>query len=130
LIVLDASAAVEWLLQTATGQSIERRIYSRGELLHAPHLIDLEVTQVLRRQAREGHISPRRADEAVNDLLQLKIRRYPHTALLPSIWRHRHTLSAYDGAYVVLAETLGATLLTHDARLASSHGHSAKIELF
>lgn len=130
MIVLDASAAVEWLLRTPAGQRIESRIYSRGEYLYAPHLLDLEVTQVLRRQVREGRISPRRADEAVHDLVRLKVRRYPHTALLLSIWRHRHTLSAYDAAYVVLAETLGAALLTHDARLASAHGHSAKTELF
>ena len=75
MIVLDASAAVEWLLRTPAGQNIERRIYSRGEYLHAPHLLDLEVTQVLRRQVREGRISPDRADEAVHDLVRLKVRR-------------------------------------------------------
>ena len=130
MIVLDASAAVEWLLRTPAGHSIERRIYSRDESLHAPHLIDLEVTQVLRRQVREERVSLRRADEAVQDLIRLKVRRYPHTGLLLSIWQHRHRLSAYDAAYVVLAETLDAALITHDARLSSSHGHSANIELF
>jgi predicted nucleic acid-binding protein len=54
----------------------------------------------------------------------------PHTTLLPSVWRYRHTLSAYDAAYVVPAETRGATLTTRDPRLASAHGHTAKIELF
>lgn len=130
MIILDASSAVELLLRTPAGQSIERRIYSRGESLHAPHLIDLEVTQVLRRQVREGRVSPHRANEAVHDLIQLRLRRYPHTALLPSIWKYRHTLSACDAAYVVLAETLGSTLITRDARLASARGHRAKIELF
>lgn len=52
MIVLDASAAVDWLLQTAAGQRIENRIYSRNETLHTPHLLDLEVTQVLCRLAR------------------------------------------------------------------------------
>ncbi len=130
MIVLDASAVVEWLLQTPVGHNIERRIYSRAESLHAPHLLDLEVTQVLRRQAREGRVAPRRAEEAVHDLIRLKVKRYPHTALLLSIWQHRHTLSAYDAAYIALAETLGATLITRDARLASAHGHGAAIELF
>jgi predicted nucleic acid-binding protein len=130
LIVLDASAVVEWLLRTPAGQHIESRIHSRGESLHSPHLLDLEVTQVLRRQVREGRISPHRANEAVNDVVRLKVRRYPHTALLLSIWRHRHTLSAYDAAYVALAEALGAPLITRDARLAAAHGHSARIELF
>ena len=59
-----------------------------------------------------------------------QIKRYPHVVFLPRIWEYRHTLSAYDAAYVVLAETLGATLLTRDARLASAHGHGARIELF
>lgn len=130
MIVLDASAAVEWLLRTPAGQDISRSIYSRRESLHSPHLLDLEVTQVLRRQVREGRISPRRADEVVHDLIRLKLRRYPHVALLPKIWELRRTLSAYDAAYVALAETLRAALLTHDARLAAAHGHNAKIELF
>jgi predicted nucleic acid-binding protein len=130
LIVLDASVVVEWLLRTPAGHSIERRIYSRGESLHAPHLIDLEVTQVLRRQVREERVSLRRAEEVMHDLIQLKVRRYPHTALLLSIWQYRHNLSAYDAAYVALAETLGAALLTRDARLAAARGHGAAIELF
>lgn len=93
-------------------------------------MLDLEVTQTLRRMAREGRIEPRRADEAVHDLIYLAIRRYPHTGLLRGVWQYRHNMSAYDAAYVVLAETLGAALITRDSRLASSHGHSAKIELF
>lgn len=109
---------------------IDKRIYSRGESLHAPHLVDLEVAQLLRRQVREGYVSPVRAGEVVEDLIRLNIRRYPHTRLLLEVWQYRLTLSAYDAAYVVLAETLGATLITRDARLASAHGHSAKIELF
>ena len=130
MIVLDASAAVDWLLQTSAGQSIERRIYSRNETLHAPHLLDLEVTQVLRRLALQRVLSVHRANEAVRDLLDLRITRYPHLVLLPRIWQLRHNFSAYDAAYVVLAEKLGATLLTRDARLASVTGHVALVELF
>jgi predicted nucleic acid-binding protein len=130
MIVLDASAAIDWLLQTAAGQRIERRIYSHHESLHAPHLLDLEVGQVLRRLVQEGSLSAGRADQAIEDLLDLRITRYPHFVLLPRIWRLRHNLSAYDAAYVVLAEQLGARLLTRDGRLASSSGHAAAIELF
>jgi predicted nucleic acid-binding protein len=130
LIVLDASAAVDWLLRTQVGQQINRRIYLHGESLHAPHLLDVEVSQVLRREVREKRISADRGAEAIHDLILLDIRRYPHTPLLSEIWQHRHTLSAYDAAYVVLTEILGATLLTRDARLAAAHGHSANIELF
>jgi predicted nucleic acid-binding protein len=130
MIVLDASAAVDWLLQTSAGQSIENRIYSRNETVHAPHLLDLEVTQVLRRLALQGVVSVHRADEAVRDLLDLRITRYPHLVFLPRIWRLRHNFSAYDAAYIVLAEKLGGTLVTRDRRLASASGHAAAVELF
>ncbi len=130
MIVLDASAAVDWLLQTTAGQRIENRIYSHSETLHTPHLLDLEVTQVLRRLTRQGVVSVRRANEAVRDLLDLRITRYPHTLLVPQIWQLRHNFSAYDAAYIVLAEKLGAALVTRDAQLASASGHTANIEVF
>jgi predicted nucleic acid-binding protein len=110
-------------------QSIEKRIYSRNESLHAPHLLDLEVTQVLRRLALQGVVSTHRADEAVSDLLDLRITRYPHLVLLPRIWQLRHNFSAYDAAYIVLAEKLSGTLVTRDGRLASATGHAAAVEL-
>ena len=130
MIVLDASAAVEWLLQTPVGRRIENRIYSRSESLHAPHLLDIEIAHTLRRLERDSVLSERRAEEAITDLLALRITRYPHDALLPQLWRRRHNLSAYDAAYVALAEELGAPLITHDHRLASFKGHAAKIEVF
>ena len=129
MIVLDASAALDWLLQTPAGQEIDRRLAS-GESLHAPHLLDLEVAQVLRRLVRERSVTARRADEALDDLLDLRIARYPHDVLLPRIWQLRHNLSAYDAAYVVLAETLDAPLITRDRRLAESAGHRVKVEVF
>ncbi len=134
MIVLDASAAIDWLLQTSAGQRIDERIFSRNESsslsLHAPHLIDLEVAQVLRRLVREGTISAHRAGQAIEDLLDLRLTRYPHFVLLPRIWQLRQNLSAYDAAYLVLAEKLGATLLTRDRRLASAPGHTALVEVF
>ena len=130
MIVLDASAAVDWLLQTPAGQRIGNRISSRNETLHSPHLLDLEVTQVLRRLVQQGVISVRRADEAIHDLLDLRITRYAHFMLLSRIWQRRHNFSAYDAAYIVLAEELGATLITRDHRLGSAPGHAAMIELF
>ena len=130
MIVLDASAAVDWLLQTPAGQRIEKRIYTRNETLHAPHLLDLEVAQVMRRLARQEVVSARRADEAMRDLLDLRVTRYSHLVLLPRVWQLRHNFSAYDAAYIVLAEKLGAALLTRDSRLASAPGHAATIELF
>lgn len=130
MIVLDASAVVDWLLQTAAGPRIEARIYSRAEALHAPELLDLEVTQVLRRLSREGTVSVARAQAAIEDLADLRVRRYSHAVLLPRIWDLRHNLSAYDAAYVALAEKLDAALLTRDAGLASAARRWAKIEVF
>lgn len=129
MIVLDASAAIDWMLQTPAGQRVDKRIFSQNESLHSPHLVDLEVAQVLRRLVREQAVSLYRADEAIRDLLDLRITRYPHSVLLPRIWQLRGNFSAYDAAYVVLAETLGATLLTRNTRLASAAGHHATVEL-
>ena len=130
MIVLDASAAIDWLLQTQAGQRIEEHIYSHNQSLHAPHLLDLEIAQILRRLVREKKISAVRADRALEDLVDLRITRYPHHVFLPRIWQLRHNSSAYDAAYLVLAETLPATLVTRDQRLASAGGHRAHIQLF
>lgn len=130
MIVLDASAAVDWLLQTSVGRQIEERIYARNESLHAPHLLDLEVAQVLRRLVRESVISPQRAEEAIQDLADLRVTRYPHFVFLSRIWQLRHNLSAYDAGYVALAESVGATLVTRDARLASAAGRAVAVEMF
>jgi predicted nucleic acid-binding protein len=130
LIVLDASSAVDWLLQTSAGIRIEQRIYTRNESLHAPHLLDLEVVQVLRRLVRESVISTQRANEAIADLVDFRLTRYPHAVLLARIWQLRHNLSAYDAAYVVLAEKLRAPLITRDVHLASAAGHGASVEVF
>jgi predicted nucleic acid-binding protein len=129
MIVLDASAAADWLLQTPAGQRIEKRIYSPNQTLHAPHHLDLEVTQVLRRLAAQGVVSAYRAEQAVRDLVDLRINRYAPFVLLPRIWQLRHNFSVYDAAYIVLAETLGAVLVTRDRRLAST-GHAATVEIF
>ncbi|MCU1303179.1 MAG: PilT protein domain protein [Candidatus Sulfotelmatobacter sp.] len=130
MIVLDASAAIDWLLQTTAGREIEKRIYSRGESLHAPQVLDLEVAQVLRRLVREGAVSAPRSDLVIEDLLDLRVTRYPHFVFLPRIWRLRDNFSAYDAAYVALTEKLGATLITRDARLASASARAVSIELF
>jgi predicted nucleic acid-binding protein len=130
VIVLDASAAIDWLLQTPVGQQIESRIFSRGESLHAPHLLDLEIAQVLRKLVRESVVTAQREDQALQDLLSLRVTRYPHFIFLPQIWQLRHNFSAYDAAYLTLAEKLGATLITRDARLASAPARGVSIELF
>lgn len=129
MIVLDASAAIEWLLQSPAGQRIDKRIFSPAQSLHAPHLLDVEVAQVMRRYMRDKTISPQRGEQALEDLLDLSINRYPHDFLLPRVWELRATLTAYDAVYVALAEMLDAPLLTCDGRMASAPGHYATIEL-
>ena len=96
--------------------------------LHAPHLLDLEVAQVMRRYAIAGKVRPRRGLEALEDLSSLPITRYPHTILLDRIWELRSNMTAYDAAYVALAEAIDGPLLTRDRRLAQSSGHAADIE--
>jgi predicted nucleic acid-binding protein len=127
--VLDASAVIEVLLQTPLASSINRRVFDRHETLHAPHLLDLEVVQVLRRYCLAGDLSEQRGLEAIQDLMDFPLTRYPHEPFLERIWELRSNVSAYDAAYLALAEALNAPLLTCDRALASSPGHSAQIEL-
>jgi predicted nucleic acid-binding protein len=129
LIVLDASSVLEVLLRTEAAVRIEDRIFSSEETLHAPHLLDLEVAQVLRRYSASGQMDPERGRQALADLTDLPITRYPYDLFLPRIWELRHNMTAYDAVYVALAETLPATLITRDARLNSVPGHTATVEL-
>jgi predicted nucleic acid-binding protein len=130
MIVLDASAAVDWFLTTPGGRVVGTRILAYGESLHAPQMFDLEVTQAFRKLARAGALSESRAEEAVQDLRRVRIIRYSHLPLLPGIWSYRHNLTAYDAAYVVLAETLEATLITRDGGMAAACRNSVRVEVY
>jgi predicted nucleic acid-binding protein len=115
MIVVDASAVLEILKQTSTG--LEFAAALDGHLLHAPHLIDLEVTRALHRWESGGEISPRAAQRALETFLLMPVTRYPHITFLPGIWALRHNLTAYDAAYLVLTKSLDAKLLTMDSAL-------------
>ncbi len=129
MIVVDASAVIEVLLNTPAGLRAADRLFADGETLHAPHLLDLEVAQVLRRYALSAELDSARGAQALEDLAALPLSRYPHDVLLPRIWELRHNVTAYDAAYIALAEALAAPLVTRDAALAASRGHAARIEL-
>lgn len=129
MIVVDASALIEVLLRTTVAAGIERRLFDGGVPLFAPEVLDLEVAQVLRRYCASGDVSALRGQEAIDDLVDLPIGRYGHLPLLPRIWSLRQNMTAYDAAYVALAEALNAPLVTRDRRLASAPGHAAVIEV-
>jgi len=129
MIVVDASVLVEVLLRMPGADAIAPRLFDSRQSLHAPHLIDIEIAQVVRRFALSGELEERRGREALADLSDFPLRRYPHDALLPRIWDLRNNLTGYDAAYVALAEALDAPLLTRDQRLARAAGHDARVEL-
>ena len=129
MIVADASVIVDVLLRVPGVNALDARMFGEGESLHAPHLVDVEVAHILRKYTLRGELSDARGKSALALLQQFPITRHPHDVLLHRIWMLRHNLSAYDAAYVALAEGLNATLCTRDAPLASSRGHSARIEL-
>ncbi|MFN8095505.1 MAG: type II toxin-antitoxin system VapC family toxin [Vicinamibacteria bacterium] len=129
MIVLDASALVELLLGTAAGRAVLERIASPDVSLHAPHLADVEVAQVLRRLARDGDLDPGSAGTALADLRALDLERHSHEPLLERVWALRDNLTAYDAVYVALAEALDAKLVTCDRRLARAPGLSRRVEL-
>jgi predicted nucleic acid-binding protein len=130
VIVVDASAALEVLLNTRAARPVADRLFGQGESLHAPHLIDVEVAQVLRRLHRRGEIDRTRAAQALEDLSDLPLTRYPHQVLLPRIWGLRDNATAYDAAYLALAEALDAVLVTCDGALAAVPGCAARVEVF
>ena len=96
---------------------------------HAPHLLDVEVAQVIRRYAPNGEIDSDRGRAALADLADFPLHRYPHDFLLSRVWDLRNNLTAYDAVYIALAEALDAPLLTRDRRLAAAAGHHAQITL-
>lgn len=129
MIVLDASLVVELLLQTPRAVPLTAGLLAPEEDLHAPHLIDVEVTQTLRRLCRLAELTDRRAAEAMTDLSGLPLVRHPHDLLLPRAWELRENLTIYDGVYVALAELLEVPLWTLDQRLAGAPGLRTDVQI-
>ena len=127
MIVAHASAILEVLLNTPAGAGIARQILAVGQSVHVPHLIDVEILHVLRRLDRTGEIRGIRSRQIFQDYTDLPLNRYPHTILANRIWELRHNWTAYDAAYIALAEELSAPVLTRDRALATGPGHRAKV---
>lgn len=129
MIVADASAVLEVLLNTPAGVQVSNYLFSGDETVHAPHLLDLEVLQGLRRYARSAEIGILRAEHALEYYMKIPLSRYSHDVLAPRVWALRHNWTAYDAAYIALAEALDATLITCD-RAMTGAGHRAKVLVF
>jgi len=127
LIVVDASVAVDVVLRTARGRAIAPRLLAEDSL-HAPHLIDLEVVQALRRFHLRGELDDGRALECLADFADLPLERYPHTLFLGRIWELRSNVTACDAAYLALAEALDVPLWTCDGPLARAAPRSLTVE--
>lgn len=112
--VADASVIVAYLLGEGSGDERDAML----DEVHAPTLVDVEVTQTLRGLLRAGKIDLGAADLGRVDLADLRVRRHPDAALLRRAWELRDVCTTYDGLYAALAEGLEATLITRDARLA------------
>jgi predicted nucleic acid-binding protein len=127
VIVADASAIIEALLNTAAGAAVRKHLSAPGQTIHVPHLTDVEVVQVLRRYARTEAMGAARTRQALEDYSDLRLTRYSHAPLLTRMWQLRQNASAYDAAYLALAEALGAPLVTCDRALGSVPGCRATV---
>ena len=129
MIVLDASALLEFLLQTPLGTRVEARLFRDGDEFHSPHLVDVEVAQGLRRLVRTGEVSRHRAADAIADLTDFDLHRHPHLDFLNRAWKSRENVTAYDAMYIALGEALDAPIVTCDAPLGRAPGHRTHIEV-
>jgi predicted nucleic acid-binding protein len=129
LIVIDASAVLELLLLTPKAAQLEAFALTPSHQLNAPHLLDVEVSQALRRLVRVGDLPQSRAEQALDDYSHLVIERHAHLDLIKRAWQLKDSLTAYDAVYVALAEALDSLLLTCDGRMARAHGHRARVQL-
>jgi predicted nucleic acid-binding protein len=128
MIVLDASVVVELLTNGALAASLRRELEGSEDSFLAPHLLDVEVTSALRNLVAGRRIDSRRSKELLTGLAALPAERFSHLPLLGRIWELRHNFTAYDAAYIALAEATGSVLYTCDEKL--SKGHRARVVLF
>lgn len=129
MIVVDTSTLVDVLLESPINAGLVARL-SRVTEMHAPHLIDVEFLSVIRRLEGRGLLTTDQAELSLRKFGLLPLHRYPHRSLSDRVWELRHSMTAYDGQYVALAEILGLPLVTCDGKLSNAHGHRAAIESY
>ena len=127
-VVIDASALVKATTETDPGAAELRRLLATT-VCHAPHLIDAEFGNVLRRKVRRGEMTANHAEAVLRAAPALIDYRHEHEALAGEAWRLRDNVTFYDGLYVALAAGLGAVLVTHDKALASAPGLPCPVRL-
>jgi predicted nucleic acid-binding protein len=128
MIVLDASAVVELLTNGPAASSLRNDLAGRDDSFLAPHLIDVEVVSAMRKLAAGQRVEAHRSEQYLTGLATLPVQRFPHARLLKRMWELRHNFTAYDAAYVVLAEATNSVLYTCDDKLAT--GHRARVRVF
>jgi predicted nucleic acid-binding protein len=128
MIVLDASVVVELLANGALADSVRRDLAQSSESFIVPHLLDVEVASALRKLVAGQRIDSHRSGELLTELAALPAERYSHIPLLGRIWEMRHNFTAYDAAYIALAEATNSVLYTCDEKLCK--GHRARVALF
>ncbi len=130
MIVVDASVIVDFLLDIQPqAERIAGRIRRESLAVIAPHLIDAEVAQVVRRHVLRGDLTGEQGAEVVQLLAELPVTRYPHGPLLQRALALRENATVYDALYIALAEATDATLLTRDKALAQVPGCAARVEV-
>lgn len=129
MIVVDASALLEFLLQTPLGSRVEARLFRDQDEFHSPHLADVEVIQGLRRLVRIGEVSPDRAADVMADLADFDLHRHAHRDLLSRAWKLREHVTTYDAMYIALGEALDAPIVTCDTPLGTAPGHRAHVDV-
>jgi len=128
VIVLDASVVVELLTNGQLAESIRNDLARRDESFLVPHLIDVEVVSAIRRLLAGRRIDAHRSAQFLAGLASLPAERYAHTPLLGRIWELRHNFTAYDAAYIALAEATDSVLYTCDEKL--RRVHRARVMVF
>ena len=128
MLVVDASCLYEVVADTESAELVRARLAADTDHV-APHVIDVEVVNVIRRAHMQGLLDRTAAGQAVEDLAAWPGERFGHRSLLGRAWELRANVRGWDAMYVALAEVLDATLLTVDRRLAAVPGLRCEIEV-